>query len=292
MSNEVINVSSYRFVKLDKEGLPKLREQLKEQAVALTLKGTILLSTEGINLFVAGTNEQIESFRTFLYQWPEFNDMWFKESPSAHQPFTRMLVRIKKEIIAMGHDEIIPEQETAPYVQPEELKHWYEQGKDMLVLDTRNDYEISLGTFDDAYDPNITTFRDFPAAVEQLPEEYKNKTVVTYCTGGIRCEKAAQLMRNKGFKDVYQLEGGILNYFEKVGGEHYQGECFVFDKRVAVDADLKETDTKMCFSCRQPLPMDLQSDNEICPHCNKNRNGKRYYAHLPKLQHKINNFAF
>ena len=249
----IVNISGYKFVFLSETTLPTLRDHLKEKAVACSLKGTILLSVEGINSFLAGTREQIDAFVEYLRTIPEFSDIRYKESFTDYQPFNRMLVRIKKEIIPMGNEKVIPEKKTAPYISPEELKKWYEEKRDMIVLDTRNDFEISLGTFENAVDLNIAHFRDFSDAVDLLPAEAREKPIVTFCTGGIRCEKAAELMLQKGFNTVYQLDGGILNYFEKCGGDFYNGDCFVFDQRVAVDSALKETAAKQCFDCRTPL---------------------------------------
>lgn len=263
----ILNVSAYKFVDLNADQLVNLREQMKAKADELQLKGTVLLSTEGINLFLAAASERIGTFKEFLSQWPVFADLWFKESYSDYQPFTRMLVRIKKEIIAMGKDEIKPAEATVPHLEPEQLQQWYDAKKEMIILDTRNDYEVELGTFENAIHLDLETFRQFPDAIKKLPEAYKNKTVVTFCTGGVRCEKAGQWLKNQGFNDVYQLNGGILNYLEKCGGAHYQGECFVFDKRVAVDAQLKETTTKQCYACRQPISIVAQNDEQRCPHC-------------------------
>ncbi len=265
MKTTFINTSGYRFVTIPPEELPGLKAQLAEEAQRCGLKGTILLSEEGINSFLSGTRAEIDAYQAFLNSISYFAKMWHKESESDHQPFTRMLVRLKKEIIAMGRTEIVPEKKTAPYIQPNELKAWFQSGKKMRVLDTRNDYEVALGTFQDAIDLNIETFRDFPDALALLPESEKELPVVTFCTGGIRCEKAAQHMLNQGFKEVYQLEGGILNYFEQCGGDHYEGECFVFDKRVAVNSALEETTTQQCYACRGVLlPTQV---GQACVHC-------------------------
>lgn len=274
LNSDFINISAYRFIGLESARLPQIKEDLLPKAKALDLKGTILLSCEGINLFLAGTEENINLFFIHLNTYPEFKALTKKLSPSSEQPFTRMLVRIKKEIISMGCPEIKPEQQTAPHLDPKIFKKWYQDKKNMLVLDTRNDYEVELGTFDDAIDLNIESFRDFPDAVKQLSDEDKAKPIITFCTGGIRCEKAAQYMLNHGFKEVYQLDGGILNYFEQCGGDHYHGECFVFDKRVAVNSQLQETQTTQCFACRMPLLPDQQSDT--CMYCQSNpKLGKR-----------------
>lgn len=234
----IINIATYRFVTLPTTTLPSLRDTLKKQCADLGLKGTILLSEEGINLFVAGYREAIEAFKTFLDTLPPFQQMTYKESLSATVPFKKLFVKIKKEIIRMDMPDIQPEKFTAPHLAPEQLKQWYDEGKDMVVLDTRNDYEYAIGTFENAVKLDLKHFRNFPEVIENLPEDLKNKPIVTFCTGGIRCEKAAAYMVKQGFKEVYQLDGGILNYFEKCGSEHYEGECFVFDDRITLDANL------------------------------------------------------
>lgn len=262
----IVNLSGYRFVSLSETQLTNFRVALKDAADANELKGTILLSREGVNAFLAGSRENIDAFLGFLNTLPEFKDMWFKESFTDYKPFNRMLVRIKKEIIPMNISSVIPEKTTAPHLSPEELKTWYEEKRDMVVLDTRNDYEVGMGTFKDAMDLHLAHFRDFSEAVDLMPNELKEKPIVTFCTGGIRCEKAAELMLQKGFKKVYQLEGGIINYFEKCGGDFYDGDCFVFDQRVAVNSKLEETNAKQCFDCRAPLQNDAIKEGK-CPHC-------------------------
>ena len=262
----IVNLSGYRFVSLTVEQLPSMRVELKSTADECHLKGTILLSSEGINAFLAGTRENIDSFVSFLHIYPEFAGLRFKESFTDYQPFNRMLVRLKKEIIPMNNETIVPSIKTAPYVSPEEFKQWYQENKDMVVMDTRNGYEIQLGTFKNALDLHIDHFREFNDAIDTLPVNMKEKTIVTFCTGGIRCEKAAELMSQKGFTNVYQLDGGILNYFEKCGGDFYDGECFVFDQRVAVNSALQETSAKQCFDCRAALQAHEVKDGK-CPHC-------------------------
>lgn len=266
---EYLNLSGYKFKKLT--NLETLRTTLKDHCRQIGLKGTILLSDEGINAFVAGTPEVIEAFQNSL---TEFNlpELTFKVSPSQEIPFKRMLVKIKPEIISMGQDNIDAENQPAPYLSPETLKSWYDTDKEFIILDTRNDYETHLGKFKNAVDLNIDHFRVFPEACQNLPEEWKNKPVVTYCTGGIRCEKAAPYLQTLGFKDVYQLDGGILNYFEKCEQAHFEGECFVFDKRIAVDSTLEETATVQCYQCRMPVTPKAQQEgpyriHEYCPSC-------------------------
>ncbi|MFN9026500.1 MAG: pseudouridine synthase, partial [Akkermansiaceae bacterium] len=169
---------------------------------------------------------------------------------------------------------VVPGKRTSPKLSAKELKRWLDEGRKITLLDTRNDYEVKLGTFEGAIVPDIHTFREFPKAVRELPEEMKDETIVMFCTGGIRCEKAGPFMEMEGFKHIYQLDGGILKYFEECGGDHYQGECFVFDQRVGVDPALQETDSAMCFVCQAPLKAEDQEDHRYtesvsCPHCFK-----------------------
>jgi UPF0176 protein len=249
----IVNITAYRFMALSRQELPVYQNQLKTLAQTHALKGTILLSEEGINLNLSGLAENIKAYQCALNETAVFAELTYKESISEKPPFSRLLVRIKKEIIQMGCDNIQPVNETAPYLSPEKLKAWYQQGRDMVILDTRNTYEVALGTFAQAIDLNLETFREFPQAIENLPDSMKEKPIVTFCTGGIRCEKAAVLLQQKGFQEVYQLEGGILNYFAQCGGEYFNGECFVFDDRVAVSTQLKETYTRLCKKCGSAL---------------------------------------
>jgi predicted sulfurtransferase len=267
---EVVNIAGYKFLPLD--DLPELRARLSERCRMLRLKGTILLSPEGINLFVAGARPAIDSLVTELRAIEGLADFELKESLSNEQPFRRMLVKIKREIIAFGVDGIEPGRATSPKLPPRELKQWLDEGRPVTLLDTRNDYEVQLGTFENALTLGIDHFRNFPAAVRSLPAELKQQPIVMFCTGGIRCEKAGPLMEREGFEQVYQLEGGILKYFEECGGEHYAGECFVFDRRVGVDAGLAESENGLCFHCLAPLAADDLRDpryveGESCPNC-------------------------
>jgi UPF0176 protein len=185
-----------------------------------------------------------------------------------------MLVRLKKEIIAFGVEGIDPARRTSPKLSPRELKQWLDEGRPVTLLDTRNDYEVKLGTFKNALPIGIAHFREFPQAVEKLPPELKEQPIVMFCTGGIRCEKAGPFMEREGFKSVFQLDGGILKYFEECGGAHYDGECFVFDQRVGLDPSLQETESSQCFRCRTPLSAaDQQHEHFVagqsCPYCFK-----------------------
>lgn len=269
---DIANISSYKFVSIPEDELPSMRKNILMRALELDLKGTILLSCEGINHFLAGLETNIKKMKAYLEDtYPCFEGLAYKYSYTDRKPFNRMLVKIKNEIIPMGVEEINPEQETAPYIKPEQLKKWYDTQKDMIILDTRNDYEIRLGTFKNATHLNIQNFREFNDALDILGEDAKEKPIVTFCTGGIRCEKAAPLMLKKGFKNVYQLDGGILKYFEDVGEQHYDGDCFVFDLRVAVDPKLNETATIQCYSCQEPLTKEQQhtamEQGGCCPYC-------------------------
>jgi len=267
---EFINISVYKFAPLT--SIPELRVRLLQLTKAQCLRGTILLSTEGINLFVAGTRTQIDVLLAALHAVPGLADLKPKESLSEDQPFNRMLVKIKKEIIAFGVEGLDPAGHPTPKLPARTLKQWLDEGRPVTLFDTRNDYEVRMGTFRGARPAGIDHFRDFPAAVARLPASLKNQPIVMFCTGGIRCEKAGPYMQREGFTDVHQLDGGILKYFEQCGGAHYDGECFVFDRRVGVDPQLKETKTVMCFNCQMPLTNDEQLHphyvaDKTCPHC-------------------------
>jgi UPF0176 protein len=267
---EVINVAAYRFLPL--MDLPGLRERLRTQCKAWRLRGTILLSAEGINLFVAGGRAEIGLLLQELRAISGLEELAVKESVSDRQPFNRMLVRIKREIIAFGVPAIEPGLRTSPKIAPEELKRWLDEGRAVTLLDTRNDYEVNFGTFKNAVTLGINHFRDFPSAVDRLPGDLKRQPIVMFCTGGIRCEKAGPYMERVGFEQIYQLDGGILKYFEDCGGEHYEGECFVFDGRVGLDPNLAMTDNSLCFHCLTPLTVADQQDsryvpNRSCPYC-------------------------
>lgn len=266
-----VNLAFYKFVQLPVEGLATLRSEMREFCIQQDLRGTVLLSTEGLNCCIAGTPSAIEAYRAYLNARPEFSNLPFKESLSDHQPFTRMLVKIKKEIIAFGVA-VDPGSSRAPAVSPRELKKWLDEKKDVVLVDTRNMYETKIGTFKGALDMELETFRQFPEKAKSLPVAWKDKTVVTFCTGGIRCEKAAPLLKQYGFKDVYQLDGGILKYFEECGSDHYDGECFVFDYRVALDPKLQETPTAYCCNCQYPVTEAEQKSPHYvpmvsCPRC-------------------------
>lgn len=227
---KIHNIAGYKFIQLS--DLVELQRVFLDQCQALALRGTVLLSSEGINLSLAGSADAISLFKAFLHQDARFADMTFRESRSDDVPFKRMKVKLKNEIITMRSPEVKPVEQRALSISPTEFKHWLDEGRDMVVLDTRNEYEMEYGAFEGAMNLHLDEFGQFPERAKALP---KDKPIVMYCTGGVRCEKAAIAMQQVGFDQVYQLDGGILNYFAEVGGAHYQGSCFVFDERVALD---------------------------------------------------------
>jgi UPF0176 protein len=237
----ILNVAAYRFVELDH--LPQLRAAFKARAEELGLKGTILVAMEGINLFLAGEARKVEAFLETLRADARFAAIEVKRSWSAGQTFRRLLVKIKREIVSMQRPEFRLRESPAPRIAPQQLKRWLDEGRDLVLLDTRNQFEVDLGTFENARSLGLKSFSDFPRATPALPEELKRAPVVTFCTGGIRCEKAAPWLVSQGYREVYQLDGGILNYFEQCGSAHFRGDCFVFDQRVALDAGLRQVDT-------------------------------------------------
>jgi len=239
--NTILNISCYKFVALPDAA--ELRQACLEQALTRQLKGTILIAEEGINFFLAGSAQDVRSFVDWLREDPRLADLKPKESWSATQPFRKMLVKHKPEIIRMNHPSIQPAQGRAPSVTPMTAKRWLDQGHDdegrpVVTLDTRNQFEIDHGTFENTLNWGLTKFTEFPDAALAHKEALQDKTVISFCTGGIRCEKAAIYLRNAGLAHVYQLEGGILKYFEEVGSAHYRGACFVFDERQALAPDL------------------------------------------------------
>jgi UPF0176 protein len=236
----VLNVSAYLFTHL--VDAPALRSVLRERAVAAGLKGTILLAEEGINLFLAGDADAVRGFIAELRRDPRFAALTTKESWSSTQPFGKMLVKVKREIIRMDHPTIRPADGRAPAVAPTTLQRWLAQGaddegRDVVLLDTRNAFEVEYGAFEGAVDWRLERFTQFPDAAAAAAADLEGKTVVSYCTGGIRCEKAAIYLREIGI-EAYQLDGGILGWFAEVGGERWTGDCFVFDEREALTPEL------------------------------------------------------
>ena len=274
MSGTVVNIAGYRFTDLPDRN--NLQQPFRNICQKLHLKGTILLAHEGINFFLAGSQTEIDLFIAFLEEDERFQDIPLKLSYSDYQPFRRMNVRLKKEIISLGMNHIKPAEFTGEEISPTDFKQLLDAGEEVVILDTRNEYECKIGTFQNALELDIRSFRDFPGAVDELDEQLKDKPVVMFCTGGIRCEKASVVMLDAGFSNVKQLKGGILGYFEEVGGDYWNGDCFVFDRRVAVNPQLEETDVVQCYACREPLLLEEQDSDDYvlaqsCPYCAGNK---------------------
>ena len=238
----LINIAAYHFVAVDDPDV--LAADLRASATALGLLGTVLVAGEGINLFLVGEAAAIDTFVDALRCDPCFADIRIKRSESETQPFARLKVKVKPEIISFRREEASPLRARAPAVAPTDLARWIAQGQDdagrrLVLLDTRNREEVAHGTFDGALTLPIDRFTQFPEALAPYRAALADATVVSFCTGGIRCEKAALWMRSDGMDNVLQLEGGILGYFEAVGGTGYDGTCFVFDERIALDASLR-----------------------------------------------------
>jgi len=241
VSSTFLNLSAYRFVALD--DLAVLRQRIFDAAQAAGLKGTVLLAEEGINLFVAGAPEAARAWLSALRADPRFAPLDVKESVSDTLPFRRLKVKVKREIIRMNQPQVRPAAGRAPALDAATLARWLDAGRDdagreLVLLDTRNGFEVDAGAFDGALDWRLARFSDFPAAAAAHRSELDGRTVVTYCTGGIRCEKAALALQGAGVEHVWQLDGGILRYLEQTGGRHWHGRCFVFDERESLDADL------------------------------------------------------
>ena len=265
----------YKFVYLP--DFHSLREPLLDECNRLAIKGTLLLAEEGINGTIAGASEAIAKLLDFLRQNPmfegRFQDLEVKESLDQGEPFYRMKVKLKKEIVTMGVDGIDPRRLVGRYVEPADWNALITD-PDVTVVDTRNDYECSIGSFKGAINPETETFRDFPSYVEENLDSSKNKKVAMFCTGGIRCEKSTAYLLEQGFEEVYHLKGGILKYFEEVPEAEslWEGECFVFDNRVAVKQDLSVGSYDQCHGCRHPITeaqkaSPLYQRGVCCPLC-------------------------
>ncbi|MCP4987205.1 MAG: rhodanese-related sulfurtransferase [Colwellia sp.] len=252
-SEDAITICAlYKFVRLDT--FKTLQDPLINKMISVDVKGTLLLAAEGINGTIAGPQSGIDTVLSFLAEQPGLANIVHKESYSLENPFHRTKVKLKKEIVTMGVEGLDPLQVVGTYVKP---KDWNALISDpeVLLVDTRNDYEIEIGTFENAINPDTETFREFPEYVEKNLDKNKHKKVAMFCTGGIRCEKSTAYMKEQGFEEVYHLEGGILKYLEEVPSDEtmWQGECFVFDGRVAVNHDLEQGQYDQCYACRFPL---------------------------------------
>ncbi len=283
----------YKFVALpDYKGLqPQLKAVCEHQQV----KGTILLAAEGINGTISGTREGIDSVFTQIRLDQRLQDIDIKESPAPEVPFAKLKVRLKKEIVTIGLPEISPTKQVGTYVPPQQ---WNEiiATPDITVIDTRNNYEVGMGTFQGAQNPKTNAFNEFPNYVKENLNPNKNRKVAMFCTGGIRCEKASSYLLSQGFEEVYHLKGGILKYLEEVPEEEslWQGECFVFDERVAIKHGLETGSYEICYACGQPVSQDdresIDFEAEVsCPHCAKElTKERREYLRERKRQRHMN----
>lgn len=271
MAQDIVVAALYKFVSL--EDYRQMREPLLDVALTAGACGTLLLAHEGINGTIAGTRQAIDTVLDYLRADPRLADLEHKESHDDKRPFHRMKVKLKKEIVTMGVTGVDPNQRVGAYVEPQDWNALVED-PEVLLIDTRNDYECSIGTFKGAIDPKTVNFRDFPTYVRDNLDPQRHKKVAMFCTGGIRCEKASAFMLNEGFDEVYHLRGGILKYLEEVPEQSstWEGECFVFDNRVAVNHDLEKGSYDQCYGCRHPITeQDKQSPlyekGICCPRC-------------------------
>lgn len=280
----------YKFAPLDKyESMQKLIYKACQQH---EIKGIILLASEGINGTISGTREGIDGILAYIRSLPHLEGLSHKESFSSKHPFRRLRVRLKKEIVTLGVPGVNPAEQVGTYVKPAQWNALL-QDPDVLVLDTRNDYEVRIGAFEGAIDPMTKTFRDFPSYVQDSLDPKKHKKVAMYCTGGIRCEKASSYMLQQGFETVYHLEGGILKYLEEIPAEEslWKGDCFVFDQRVAVKQGLLQGDHSLCFGCRQPLTEEdktfsYHQEGICCRYCYTQTND-RHIKRVTERQRQI-----
>ncbi len=267
----VVVCAMYKFVTL--ENFQELRQPLLDIMEANEVRGTLLIAQEGINGTVAGSRAGIDALLAWLATDERLANIVTKESYDDNMPFYRTKVKLKKEIVTMGIEGIDPKQVVGTYVKPQDWNALISD-PDVVLIDTRNDYEVQIGTFQGAVNPNTETFREFPQYVKDNMDPTKQKKVAMYCTGGIRCEKSTAYMKEQGFDEVYHLEGGILKYLEEVPKEEtmWEGECFVFDNRVAVNHDLEKGQYDQCHACRYPITEEEKISADYlqgvsCPHC-------------------------
>lgn len=271
VTNNIVVAALYKFTRF--ADFEQYREPILNIMLDNDVKGTLLLASEGINGTISGSRQGIDAVLDYLRSVEAIGRFEFKESYTDAQPFYRTKVKLKKEIVTMGVESIDPLQSVGRYVKPSEWNALISD-PDVTLIDTRNDYEVQIGTFQNAVNPNTETFRDFPEYVAKELDPAKHKKVAMFCTGGIRCEKSTAYMREQGFEEVYHLEGGILKYLEEVptSDSMWQGDCFVFDNRVSVNHNLEKGSYEQCFACRMPITAEeMQSaaytKGESCPHC-------------------------
>ena len=241
----------------------QMQSSVKMRCEELEIKGTLLIANEGINGTISGAAANIDSILGFLSSIPEFADLVWKLSTSPEQPFARLKVRLKREIVTMGQPDVDPRGAVGQYIEPEDWNDFI-SAEDVVVIDTRNDYEVSIGTFDGTINPKTKSFREFPSWWEDNKQRFANQKVAMFCTGGIRCEKSTSYLRSQGIEEVFHLKGGILKYLEEVPEEKsvWNGECFVFDGRVSVGHGLEIGPHQLCYGCRRPImPEDVKREN-------------------------------
>lgn len=280
----------YKFVKL--QDFAEKQAPLLACCSQAGIKGTILLAAEGINGAIAGSREAVDAVLTFLRADPRLADLEHRESTAETFPFDRIKVRLKREIVTLGMPAIDPSQQVGTYVTPQDWNALISD-PDVLTIDTRNDYEVSIGTFKGAQNPKTGSFRQFPEYVRHHLDPTKHKKIAMFCTGGIRCEKASALLLAQGFQEVYHLKGGILNYLEEIPPAEslWQGECFVFDQRVAVSHGLKAGTHEMCQSCGHPISEQDKNSPHYeagisCPHCFADLTEDKRRRQLARQQHR------
>ena len=278
----------YRFVAL--EDLPHIQQEVKSCCLENGICGTLLLAPEGINGTIAGPSQGIENIIALLDEIAGVTQGELKYSTAHEKPFRKMRVRLKKEIVTLKAPEADPTKQVGTYIEPQDWNALIDDSE-VTLIDTRNTYETVVGIFDGAIDPQIETFTEFKDYVSKEMDPQKHKKVAMFCTGGIRCEKASSYMLSKGFEEVYHLKGGILKYLEEIPAKDskWKGDCFVFDKRVAVGQDLKESPYQLCYGCRFPLsPKDIKSPSYekgvSCPHCIETLTEEK--AHAFRMRHQ------
>lgn len=276
----IVIAALYQFVKLP--DYQKLRGPLKAFCEVQGIKGTLLLANEGINGTIAGSRDGIDAVIAYLKALGPFQDLEYKESQAQTMPFMRLKIKLKKEIVTLGVEAADPLQMVGSYVSSKEWNTLISRS-DVITIDTRNDYEVMIGSFKGAINPKTATFKDFVEYTEKNLMDYKDKPVAMFCTGGIRCERSTSYLKAMGFKEVYHLKGGILKYLEEMPEEEslWEGECFVFDQRVSVKHGLKHGSYDMCYGCRMPINDEDKASEFFlegvhCPHCYNSHNDKHY----------------
>ncbi len=274
----ILIAAFYKFCDLN--SYKELQQPLRTRCYSRNIKGTILLANEGLNGTISGRREDVMYILDYLSEQEEIGPVTHKESFHDSHPFTKLRIRLKKEIVTIRAEEADPNRQVGNYVEPED---WNDLILDpeTIVVDTRNDYEVALGTFKRAIDPRTKSFGEFPKYVDEKLSEFKDKKIAMFCTGGIRCEKATAYLLENGFDEVYHLHGGILNYLEKVPQEKstWEGDCFVFDQRVTVDGNLEKGEYELCFACQEIVSADDRDTDKYeegvsCPKCFENRGEK------------------